>query len=87
MPRRPGLPKMADRVTSLEASVEEIKGTLGTLVQQMALLLQQRSGSESIPDPTVEPPPPREESVEVSNVGESRLTGKKVKLPLFEGDD
>ncbi|PNY02722.1 retrotransposon-related protein [Trifolium pratense] len=84
MPRQP---KMADRVTALEASVEEIKGTLGTLVQQMALLLQQRPNSESIPDPTIEPQQPREESVEISSVGESRLAGKKVKLPVFEGDD
>ncbi|MCI37642.1 retrotransposon gag protein, partial [Trifolium medium] len=33
------------------------------------------------------PPPVREESVETSSQNESRLAGKKVKLPVFEGDD
>ncbi|CAJ2649147.1 unnamed protein product [Trifolium pratense] len=90
MPRKP---KMGDRVAALEISVEEMKGTLETLVKQMALLVQQRSSSVNIPDPTEEPiiqrsdEGVREESVEASNMNESRLAGKKVKLPLFEGDD
>ncbi|CAJ2641852.1 unnamed protein product [Trifolium pratense] len=84
---------MGDRVAALEISVEEMKGTLETLVKQMALLVQQRSSSVNIPDPTEEPiiqrsdEGVREESVEASNMNESRLAGKKVKLPLFEGDD
>ncbi|CAJ2667675.1 unnamed protein product [Trifolium pratense] len=91
MPRKSGNPKMGDRVTVLEASVEEIKGTLGTLVQQMAQLLQ-RWNSNNTPDPTIVPQPARdesvrEESVEASTMNESRLAGKKVKLPLFDGDD
>ncbi|MCI59557.1 hypothetical protein A2U01_0080812, partial [Trifolium medium] len=32
-------------------------------------------------------PPVGENSVEVSTMNESRLAGKKVKLPLFDGDD
>ncbi|MCI93128.1 retrotransposon gag protein, partial [Trifolium medium] len=31
--------------------------------------------------------PAREEAIETSTMNESRLAGKKVKLPLFEGDD
>ncbi|PNX70158.1 hypothetical protein L195_g057147, partial [Trifolium pratense] len=83
MPRRPGIPKMGDRVAALEISVEEMKGTLETLVKQMALLVQQRSSSVNIPDPTEEPiiqrsdEGVREESVEASNMNESRLAGKK----------
>ncbi|PNX95727.1 retrotransposon-related protein [Trifolium pratense] len=81
---------MGDRVTVLEASVEEIKGTLSTLVQQMTQLLQRSNSNTS--DPTIVPQPARdepvrEESVEASTMNESRLAGKKVKLPLFEGDD
>ncbi|MCI43982.1 hypothetical protein A2U01_0065221, partial [Trifolium medium] len=85
MPRRPGRPKMGDRVTALEASVEEIKGTLGTLMQQ----LLQRSNTNNIPESSAglnrRDEPVREESVEASTMNESRLAGKKVKLPLFEG--
>ncbi|MCH83606.1 pentatricopeptide repeat-containing protein [Trifolium medium] len=77
---------MGDRVTSLENTVEEIKGTSGVLVQQMQQLLQ-RSNSNNIPGALVIPPSAREESVEASTMNESRLARKKVKLPLFEGDD
>ncbi|MCI94811.1 hypothetical protein A2U01_0116109, partial [Trifolium medium] len=52
MPRRPGRPKMGDRVATLEVTVEEIKGTLGVLLQQMQQLLQ-RSNSNNIPDGSV----------------------------------
>ncbi|MCI04942.1 retrotransposon gag protein, partial [Trifolium medium] len=90
MPRRPGRPKMGDRVTALEASVEEIKGTLGTLMQQMQQLLQ-RSNANNIPESSAgqnrRDESAREESVEASTMNESRLAGKKVKLPLFDGDD
>ncbi|MCI26818.1 retrotransposon gag protein, partial [Trifolium medium] len=49
--------------------------------------LLQRSNMSNIPEGSVVPPPAREESVEASTMNESRLAGKKVKLPLFEGDD
>ncbi|MCI73482.1 pentatricopeptide repeat-containing protein, partial [Trifolium medium] len=47
----------------------------------------QRSNVNNIPSSSTVPPPAREDSVEASTVSESRLGGKKVKLPLFEGED
>ncbi|MCH91412.1 retrotransposon gag protein [Trifolium medium] len=84
---------MGDLVNALEATVEEMKSTMGTLVQQMqqhgALLaeISKQLGLRRSNESTSTNPPVRENSVEASTMNESRLAGKKVKLPLFEGDD
>ncbi|MCI04716.1 retrotransposon gag protein, partial [Trifolium medium] len=92
MPRRPGRPKMSDRVAALESTVEEMKGTLGVLLQQMKILLERSNNNNNNNVPgnnsnNNDPEASAEASIEISTGNESRLAGKKVKLPVFEGDD
>ncbi|MCI38701.1 hypothetical protein A2U01_0059930, partial [Trifolium medium] len=83
---------MGDRVDALESKVDEMKNTMDNWGEQMkqhgALLAEiskhlglQRSSEPHESNATN--PPLRENSVEVSTMNESRLAGKKVKLPLF----
>ncbi|GAU36129.1 hypothetical protein TSUD_292890 [Trifolium subterraneum] len=85
MPRLPAQPKMVERVIALESVVDEMKGTLGVLVQQMQQLLQRSNANNTMGSNSNTMG--KEDSAEASYVGESCLAGKKVKLPLFEGDD
>ncbi|KAH1034725.1 hypothetical protein GYH30_054917 [Glycine max] len=83
MPRQP---KMGERIDALEDTVNEMQTTLQALVQQM----QQQSliiGEMSKQLGKKKTPPVSESSAEESSHSESRLAGKKVKLPVFEGDD
>jgi hypothetical protein len=76
---------MGERVDALEGTVGEMKETLNLLVQQMqqqSVLMAEVTKQLGLQ----KTPLVREESVE-SSQNESRLAGKKVKLPLFEGDD
>ncbi|PNX92555.1 retrotransposon-related protein, partial [Trifolium pratense] len=77
---------MGDRVDVLEGRIDEVQTTLQSLVAQMQTqslaisemskqLGKQRTSPES------------ETSIGGSSYNESRLAGKKVKLPIFEGDD
>src|SRR3954463_10948847 len=81
MPRQP---KMGDRVEALEKQMENVTTTLQGLVlqmqQQSVLLteLSKQTGKTTLGAETV---------VGDSSQSESRLAGKKVKLPLFEGGD
>ncbi|XP_057438197.1 transposon Tf2-1 polyprotein isoform X1 [Lotus japonicus] len=79
-------PKMTDRMEALETQL----GTVTATLQELALQMQQQSlvltelskqvGSKGVV-------PEGETSTGDSNMGESRLAGKKVKLPVFEGED
>jgi hypothetical protein len=83
MPRKP---KMADRVDALEEQMVGFKTTLEALAQQMqqqSLILSELSKQIGLKGTTQE----SNFSTGESSQGESRLSGKKVKLPLFEGDD
>jgi len=83
MPRKP---KMTDRVNALEEQMVDVKTTLEALAQQMqqkSLVLTELSkqiGQKGVAQES-------NFSTGESSQGESRLSGKKVKLPLFEGDD
>lgn len=90
MPRKP---KMGDRLDALETQMETVTTTLQSLASQMqqhaqqmhqqSLILtelsKQISSKGAVPD--------GETSSGSSSQSESRLAGKKVKLPLFDGDD
>lgn len=90
MPRKP---KMGDRMDALETQMVDVetqmvdvKATLQTLAQQM----QQQSAVLSDLCKQVGQKNTNQESggpMGESSHEESRLSGKKVKLPLFEGDD
>ncbi|XP_057428622.1 uncharacterized protein LOC130722049 isoform X1 [Lotus japonicus] len=78
-------PKMVDRMEALETQM----GTVTDTLQELALQLQQQSMvlkelSNQMGKKVVHE---GETSTGDSNSGESRLAGKKVKLPVFEGDD
>jgi len=84
---------MGDRLDALETQMETVTTTLQSLASQMqqhaqqmhqqSLILtelsKQISSKGDVPD--------GETSYGSSNQSESRLAGKKVKLPLFDGDD
>ncbi|MCI02697.1 retrotransposon gag protein, partial [Trifolium medium] len=93
MPPRATKPKMGDRVEALETQMGAVNTTLDELVRQMqqhANQMQQQSvvlaqlskqiGQKGVSNEG-------ETSVNNSLQGESRLAGKKVKLPLFDGED
>lgn len=83
---------MGDRIGALEAQVGNVTTTLQELVLQMqnhAQQMQQQSLiltklSKQVGKKVVTQ---EENSEGNSSQSESRLAGKKVKLPLFEGDD
>ncbi|MCI25940.1 pentatricopeptide repeat-containing protein, partial [Trifolium medium] len=95
MPRqpRPRQPKMADRVSALETQMGEMQSTqeqMQATLQTMAQQMQQQSHVLTELSKQLgrkDAPPVSENSVGDSSQGESRLAGKKVKLPLFEGED
>lgn len=80
---------MGERIDLLEAEVGEMKVTLQTLADQMiqqgVILgeLSKQLGKRSTSSST----PGREDSVGSDFLNDSRLFGKKVKLPVFEGED
>ncbi|XP_058771346.1 uncharacterized protein LOC131644773 [Vicia villosa] len=84
--------RMGDRIEALETQVENVTMTLQELalqMQQHAQQMQQQSIiltelSKQIGKKTVMQ---GENSMEDSSQSESRFAGKKVKLPVFEGDD
>ena len=83
MPRKP---KMGDRMDALETQMVDVKATLQTLAQQM----QQQSSVLSYLCKQIGQKNTNQGSggsTGESSHEESRLSGKKVKLPLFEGDD
>lgn len=85
---------MGDRLDALETQMGDVTTTLQALAQQMqqhAQQMQQQSLvltelSKQIGQKATETQK-SERSVEDHVNGESRLAGKKVKLPVFEGDD
>ncbi|PNX78598.1 pentatricopeptide repeat-containing protein [Trifolium pratense] len=92
--------KLEVTVGALEETVGGMNETMNLLMlqmQQQSKMMAEVTKKLGIPQPTssredsVEevplPPPARAESVEASSQNESRLAGKKVKLPVFEGDD
>lgn len=83
MPRKP---KMVDRIDVLEEQMIDVKSTLEALsaqMQQQSLVLSELSKQLGQKHVTQE----SNFSTGESSQGESRLSGKKVKLPVFEGDD
>src|SRR3954469_9975723 len=84
--------RMNDRIEALETQVESVTMTLQELalqMQQHAQQMQQQSViltelSKQLGKKTVVQD---ENSMGDSSQSESRLAGKKVKLPLFEGED
>jgi uncharacterized coiled-coil protein SlyX len=84
---------MDRRIESLETQMEETSSTLQQLVlqmQQQAHHMQQQSLvldelSKKLSKKTVSQE--GETSVDDSSQSESHLAGKKVKLPVFEGED
>ncbi|PNY16937.1 retrotransposon-related protein [Trifolium pratense] len=86
MPPRVTKPKMGDRVDALETQMVAVNTTLDELVRQMqqqSVILAELSKQAGKRAPS----PEGETSVGDSSQSESRLAGKKVKLPLFEGED
>ena len=80
MPRKP---KMGDRMDALETQMVDVKATLQMLAQQM----QQQSSVLSDLCKQIGQKSTNQESGGSTSHEESRLSWKKVKLPLFEGDD
>jgi uncharacterized coiled-coil protein SlyX len=90
MPRKP---KMGDRIDALETQMETVTTTLQSLASQMqqhaqqmhqqSLILTELSKHIGKKGVTQEGETSSGDSVQ----SESRLAGKKVKLPLFDGDD
>lgn len=77
---------MGDRIDALEAQMGNVTTTLQELaiqLQQQSLVLTELSKQISQKGATQE----GETSVVESSQSESRLAGKKVKLPVFEGED
>ncbi|PNX70933.1 pentatricopeptide repeat-containing protein, partial [Trifolium pratense] len=94
--RRATKPKMGDRVDVLENKVDEMKIAMdnwGEQMKQHGALLAEISkhlglrGTSEPRESNATNPPVGDSSVEASSMNESRLAGKKVKLPLFDGDD
>ncbi|XP_045803285.1 uncharacterized protein LOC123896906 [Trifolium pratense] len=94
MPRKPAKPKMGERIDVLETQMESVNTTLEGLVRQMQLhadQMKQQSlvlaelskivGKKAIDDGG------GESSAGNSSQNESCLASKKVKLPVFEGED
>lgn len=97
MPHKPN--KMGERLDVLEEQMGEVRSTLEALALQMqrqsatiAEQMQQQSLvlselSKQIGQKTGENVTESEKSVGDHSNGESRLSGKKVKLPVFDGED
>src|ERR1044072_3893759 len=86
MPQRQLKPKMGERIDVLEEQMSDVKTTLQSLIEQM----QTQSlaiGELGKQLGTQRATPVSETSTEGSSHNESHLAGKKVKLPVFEGDD
>lgn len=78
--------QMGDRIDALEAQMGDVQATLQSLAQQMqqqSLIMSELSKQIAQKGVNRE----SENSVGESSQEESCLSGKKVKLPLFEGDD
>jgi hypothetical protein len=74
------------RIAALEDQMGDVKEMLTALVDKMhtqSLAIADLSKQYGKNTPNTTP----EVSTEASSQGESRLAGKKVKLPLFEGED
>ncbi|PNY17068.1 retrotransposon-related protein [Trifolium pratense] len=79
---------MGDRVDALENQMGEVQATLKSLAEQM----QQQSKvmtelCKQLGKRTTASPSPESEGSIANELSESRLAGKKVKLPMFEGED
>ncbi|MCI22792.1 retrotransposon gag protein, partial [Trifolium medium] len=79
---------MGDRVDALENQMGEVQATLKSLAEQM----QQQSKvmmelSKQLGKRTTASSAPESEGSIGNEQGESCLSGKKVKLPVFEGED
>ncbi|PNX56268.1 retrotransposon-related protein, partial [Trifolium pratense] len=77
---------MGDRVEALEKQMDGVETTLQSLIEQMQT--QSHAISELGKQLGKQKASPKSETtVEASSVTESRLAGKKVKLPVFYGED
>ncbi|PNY16751.1 pentatricopeptide repeat-containing protein [Trifolium pratense] len=79
---------MGDRVDALENQMGEVQATLKSLAEQM----QQQSRvmtelSKQLGKRTTASSALESEGSFANELSESRLAGKKVKLPMFEGED
>ncbi|MCH82977.1 Ty3/gypsy retrotransposon protein, partial [Trifolium medium] len=92
-------PTMGDRIDILESQFGAMQITLASVVDQLKEMSKKLDlqgsnhnaspthNSAAIPAGNSSVMPVHEDVIETSNMNESRLAGKKVKLPLFEGDD
>ncbi|XP_068472156.1 uncharacterized protein [Phaseolus vulgaris] len=94
MPRKPPTPKMGDRIDALETQVGHVTSTLDALVRQMQLQSEQMQQQSlvlaklsKLKEGNREGEASSGNSSGDSPSSESRLAGKKVKLPLFDGED
>ncbi|CAJ2637620.1 unnamed protein product [Trifolium pratense] len=82
---------MGDRIDTLESQFGAMQLTLASVVEQLKELSKKMDlqGLSSNPPPIVHSTaiPVHDETVDNSSMSESRLAGKKVKLPVFDGDD
>ncbi|GAU13119.1 hypothetical protein TSUD_174190 [Trifolium subterraneum] len=91
---------MGDRVDILETELEEMKSTLKDLTLQMKHqgavqqhqttvleALSKKLGLINIPEPSQESEQSNDSEAQQGSRLESRLSGKKVKLPEFDGED